>query len=686
MLEAAIQGLGDLLQLQVLAFMVVGVLIALFIGIVPGMGSAAMFSILIPFTFAVEPMMAFALVAGFIAVGNTSDSIPAILMGIPGSSSSQATIIDGYAMTKNGEAARALGASFTASLLGGIFGVVVLSLAIPILRPLVLVFGAPEFLMLSVWGLSMVGILSGKSTFKGLAVGAIGLLLGSVGLDPNHGYPRWTLGSAYMLEGIPLALIGLSLFAVPELISLVVKRTRIASEADNVAQDLGSLSGQLRGARDVLRYPGVFLRTSGLGVLVGAIPGIGSSVVDWLAYGLTVQTSKDKSRFGKGDVRSVIGIDGATNATTGGSLIPALAFGIPGGLASAFLLVVLGTHGVQVGSQMFTNTGNLSLVYFLIWGVAIANIVGSTLCFFGAGFFSRIALVPHYYIFAIFIPVICFAAYYTKNNYFFLYLLLAFGILGYVFKTLGWPRPPLLIGLVLSKPIEANLGISLNIFGMSWLFRPIVLVILVAIIAGLIFPILSNRKQRLAAAKAEGASKRGAFGLPKPRLTMVGATDIGFTLLLLGILAWGLIDTGRWPARATTFPIVTGITLVILLIGVLLTKLFSRSGHEAAADTNMAAGSNIVDLPPDVLDTPGLVLRRSSVAFLWIAALVLGGILFGFAAALPSFTLVYLRGSARVGWIPSLITFGGVALGLYLFGEIAGIYWNTGLILRVLGM
>ena len=656
-------------------FLVLGVISGLFIGLIPGMGSMAMFSVLIPFTFTLEPMLAFAMVVGFISVGNTSDSIPAILIGIPGSSSSQATIIDGYAMTRRGEAARALGASFTASILGGLVGVIILSLMIPFIRKFVLIFGAPEFLLLALWGISMVAVLSGKSTIKGLVVGGIGLLLGTIGTDPNLGFPRWTMNSPYLLEGISLALIGLGIFAVPELVSLVVRRSRISE----VPLKFTSLRGQMKGAKDVFRHPGVFLKTSSLGTLIGSIPGIGSAVVDWLAYGITTQTSKNKERFGKGDVRGVIGVDGANNATTGGSLIPTLGFGIPGGAATAFLLIVLFTHGVPVGSRLFTNPDSLSLVYFLIWGVAIANIIGGLICFLGAGFLSRITLIPYYYLFALLIPVLFLAAYYTKNNIYFLYILIIFSILGYVFKQLGWPRPPLLIGLVLSRPVEANLGISLNIYGMSWLYRPIVLTILVIIIVGLFFSIRFMRsKPNSELSKSESTETELVSFESKKEMNLYQrfkATGSFLTISLLLILIWGLYQATSWPTDAAKFPLVIGVPILILLLIQLVKDLVPSK--------NIKNGLHM-DISPDLLDKPGEVFKRASIAFSWIIGLLVGVLTLGLALALPIFTFVFLKSVGKVNILGATGLTVLIGFFIFWFGRLANIYWNQGIIISYL--
>ncbi|WP_102348821.1 tripartite tricarboxylate transporter permease [Bacillus sp. Marseille-P3661] len=677
MIEAALQGISDLLSWSAMGWLIIGVISGLFIAVIPGIGSVSMLSVLIPFTFAMDPMMAFALLIGFIAVGCTSDAIPAILLGIPGSASSQATIIDGYAMTRKGEAGRALGASFTASVLGGIFGAVILSLMIPVMRPFALMFGASEFLVMSLWGVSMIAVLSGSSPLKGLAVGGFGLLLGALGTDPNLGFARWTFSNSYFLEGISLTLVGIGIFAVPELISLAVRRTTVSEVPIK-----GSLyRGQLQGAKDVIKNPGVFLRSSGLGTLIGAIPGIGSAVVDWLAYGLTVQTAKDKSKFGKGDVRGVIGVDGANNAVYGGSMIPTLAFGIPGSVSMAFLLIVMFAHGVQAGSGLITNPSSLSLVYFLIWGLAIANIIGALICFAGSGLFVKVTRIPYYYLFGLLVPFLFLASYYNKNSIYDLYMLIILSIFGYAFKQYGWPRAPLLVGIVLSRSVEANLSVSLSVFGMSWVYRPIVLVLWVVIIAGLYFSYKALKSSKLkpntgatsnnevapSVEKVESENKRNKFKL-------FIESGSAFTVLLLIILVSALIPALSWPALAARFPLVIGIFVLVVLVIQLINELKNSKKHQVGMH---------FDLPPDDIGGRGETLRRSSIIFAWIIGLVILVYLLGLAISLPLFAFVYMLSVGKVSILRSLALTVCLTLIIVGFAHLAGIYWNTGLLLSM---
>ena len=271
-----------------------------------------------------DPLLVIALLVGMDAVGNTASAFTSILISVPGSTGSQATILDGHPMAKNGEGARALSASFVASLLGGIFGALVLFASLPVLRPLVLSFSSPEFFILTIWGVSMVGILSGNAPIKGLLGGILGVLISTVGLDAKSGVERYAFNISYFWEGIDLVLVALGIFAIPEVIDLAGRKGAIAK-----AEEFGR--GYVQGIKDVFIHWWLLIRTSIIGVWVGFLPGLGSSVADWFAYAHAVQTEKNRENFGKGDVRGVIASEGSNNAKEGGDYIPTLAFGIPGG-------------------------------------------------------------------------------------------------------------------------------------------------------------------------------------------------------------------------------------------------------------------------------------------------------------------------------------------------------------------
>lgn len=488
MVEAALEGLIGVLQPEAMLFMTVGVLIGSLVGFLPGIGGPSTLAIMLPFVMTMkDPLLVIALLVGMDAVGNTASAFTSILISVPGSSGSQATILDGYPMAKKGEAARALSASFVASLLGGLFGALVLFASLPVLRPIVLAFSSPEFFILTLWGISMVGILSGNAPVKGLLGGIVGVLIATVGLDTKSGIERFSFDIGYLWEGIDLVLVALGLFGIPEVIDLASRKTSIAK-----AEAFGR--GYMEGILDVFRHWWLLLRTSAVGAWVGFLPGLGSSVADWFAYAHAVQTEKNRENFGKGDVRGVIASEGANNAKEGGDYIPTLAFGIPGGTSTALILTAFVAVGIKPGPDMLTS--QLSLTFAVIWTLVIANIMATALCMLFAKPIAKLCFLPFY---AIVPPVIAFifiGAFAANFHSYDLGLLMIFSLLGFFMRRHGWPRPPLLLGLVLGDKMEMYLWLSYTRYGFEWLSRPLVLVLIALLVASVVYPIVSGRRQK----------------------------------------------------------------------------------------------------------------------------------------------------------------------------------------------
>jgi len=291
MLEGMFAGLSLALSWPSVGYLLVGVLVGMWVGAVPGLGGVVGLILLLPFTFSLDPAPAFALLMGLYAVTSTSDTISAILLGIPGSVASQATILDGYPLAKQGQASRAFGAAYTVSALGGVLGAICMAASLPFILPVIFAFGLPEFLMLAVLGLTMVGVLSGEAVGKGLMVAALGLLLTTVGYAEATGVPRYYLGIDYLLDGLPIVPIALGLFGIPELLEMATRNTPISRIELDDAKD----GGMLRGIRDVLRHRWLTLRSALIGVYVGILPGLGGAIVDWIAYGHAIQSATDTS-------------------------------------------------------------------------------------------------------------------------------------------------------------------------------------------------------------------------------------------------------------------------------------------------------------------------------------------------------------------------------------------------------
>jgi putative tricarboxylic transport membrane protein len=479
--EPLFLALETLLTWDHFAYLLVGTFLGLFVGLLPGFGGLAGLSMLLPFIYGMDPSHALALMVGLLAPTTTTDTFPAVLMGIPGTSASQATVLDGFPLAQRGEAARALGAAFTASVTGGVMGALILSLAIVFARPLVLSIGFGEQLMLILVALSLVGMLTGRHAIKGFAACGFGLLIGSIGFAPASGEDRYIFGTTYLMDGIPIVIYGLGLYAIPEIFALIRGNSTVAS-AELVP------GGLWQGVRDTLKNKWLVIRCSALGSFFGAIPGLGGSVIDWLTYAHAIQSSRDTSQFGNGDIRGVIAPEAANNAKEGGALIPTLLFGIPGSGSMAVLLGGFVLVGIQPGISMATN--NLHLSYLIMWTAAVGNIVAVIVCFALANPIARLTRVPFGLIAPFMMILITFAAYQASRSWGDLLALFVFGALGISLKQFGWSRPAVLIGAFLAPQLEAAFYQTFQIYGFSFLKRPIVQVLAVVLAVSLLTAIV----------------------------------------------------------------------------------------------------------------------------------------------------------------------------------------------------
>ena len=659
MLDAAVIALENLLVPMRLLFLFFGVLMGLALGAIPGLGGLVGLAILLPFTFDMDPYMAFAIMIGLIAVTSTSDTIPSVLFGVPGTSASQATILDGHPMARNGEAGRAFGAAYTASLLGGVFGALLLAVSIPILRPIVLAFGSPEFFMMGMLGISMVAVLSGNAPVKGLIAGGLGLAIGMIGMDPQTGVIRWAFGALYMWDGIPLVPVALGLFAIPEIVDLVIKGTRIT----DVPKE--KLKGVMVGIKDVFRHRFLMLRCAAIGVWVGFTPGLGASVVDWFAYGHAMQTEKGaRESFGKGDVRGVIAPESANNAKEGGALIPTIAFGVPGSASMALLLGAMTIQGLAPGSAMLTK--HLDVTYTMIWSLALANIMGTAICLAFTNQLAKVALVRIHLLAPLVIAVVFLASFQATVHYGDLWSLLFFSVVGWFMKRFGWPRPPIILGLVLSKLVENYLFISVSRYGMGWMLRPIVIIIAILIGLSLYYGL------RMTARSEEKSQKKTSFGF---------RFDFGslFTLLFFVIFALGVFTARDWQIQARLFPWVVGFPILALCTYQLFKDLFVR---QEASDEAEALG--FMDLPVDRSVPVSVVIQRALNIFGWVLGLFAAIFLFGFVVSVPLFVFVYLTLQAREKlWIATVYAVGMIVFIIGVFHMILSIPWPEGVFPQV---
>lgn len=534
MLDVLFSSLGQLFTVPHMLYMVIGVLIGLVVGIIPGLGGIAGMSLLLPFLYGMEPSIALGMLMGLVAVIPTGDTFASVLLGIPGSSASQATVVDGFALAKKGQAARALSSAFLSSMIGGLIGALVLTAFILIARPVVLSFSSSELFMLTLLGLSMVAVLSGKDVFKGIAACGVGLLVGTIGMAPATGEFRLPFEIDYLYDGLPLVVVGLGIFALPEIIDLLVKRGAIAEQPCQLGK------GWKEGVKDVAKRPGLVARCAGIGSLMGTIPGLAGSVVDWLTYGHAVQSAKDKSQFGKGDIRGVIAPESANNACACGAMVPTLLFGIPGSGTAAVFLGGLLLLGLQPGVSMLET--NLDLTYTIIWSLALANILGAALCLGLARPVASLTRVPFVILAPLITILILFAAYQATRSVGDLFALGIIGAIGVLFKQANWSRPAFLIGFVLAPGAEAYFYQAAQFQGAEAFMRPGVLIIGALIALSLLLPpirsYLQKRRQtdEFATSALQGEVSLGVIDVVLLGSLLAGATYMWWAFADLSML------------------------------------------------------------------------------------------------------------------------------------------------------
>ena len=662
MLNAAGDALLIILDPMRLAILCFAALLGVILGIVPGIGGLAGTALLLPFTFSMDPYTAFAFLLGLSATTSTGDPIPAILFGVPGGASSAATVLDGLPMARRGEAGRALSAAYMSSLMGGLFGAALLGLAVPILRPVMLFIGTPEMLAISILGLSMVAALSSSAPLRGLAAASSGIMISMIGSEPRTGTYRWTFENLYLWEGIPLVPITLGLFALPELCDMAIARQKLSSD-----QKYEVNKGIWQGAKDCFQHWWLIMRCSWIGTALGAIPGIGGSVVDWVAYAHAARSVKGGQKtFGSGDVRGVIASESSNNAKEGGSLITTIAFGIPGTAGMAIILGAFLSQGLVPGPDMLTK--NLSITYSMVWSIALANIVGAGLCYAFSGQFARIATLRYTLVLPMVASIIFIGAFEGSRQWGDLIALLCFGTLGCTMKRLRWPRAPLILGVVLGDTIERQLFISIRLYGADWLLHPIVAVILLIALYGILRPMIQSViKNR----------RRGAHALRFAR-PQFAVGDL-FAIALLLALGYLLVLTSGWPYTTLLVPRIVTITAMVAVGLSLINSASTRNvvAEPTGSDDDEEGQPLYMDSIGETGQLTDSQIGLRAAAFMgWMLAFLLSMATIGIVPTIAWFVVAYMRFEGLERWTLILPMAIGLAGFVYIvFDQLLMIAW-----------
>ena len=483
-MDAFLSGLLILTDPYLLLVIFVGTVGGVLVGVLPGLSSTMATALLLPFTVTMEPVPAIALLAALYCAGTYGGSITAILINAPGAPPAAATALDGYPMAVRGEAGRALGMATVSSSIGGIFSVLVLIFAAPLLARVAYQFGPPEYFALAIFGLSMLASISGKSSVKNLIGGAFGVLIATVVVDFTTGVERFTFGMPEMTEGIHFIPVMIGLFGGSELL------TQSAS-LDVVYKRITAIAVRLPSREDFRKVRGTIARSCCIGTFIGILPAEGGTVAAMIAYNEAKRWSKEKDKFGHGAIEGIAGPEAANNAATGGAMVPTLALGIPGSATTAVILGALMVHGLRPGPYLFKEQPDLLYAIFL--SMLVANVMFLGLGLVGAKLFARVTLVPRTFLWPSVFVLAVVGSYALTQSMIDVWVMLIFCLLGFLFRRYGFSPAPIIMGVILGELVENTLKQSLLIFEHNWwmfLERPIVVVFLVLTLMGLFGPYL----------------------------------------------------------------------------------------------------------------------------------------------------------------------------------------------------
>jgi len=436
-----------------------GTVVGLVFGAIPGLTFSMALALMLPVTFAMSATAGMAVLIGTYMGGMTGGSVSAILIGIPGTPSAAATVLDGHPMAKQGRASVAMGTAVIVSCFGGLFSLfVMIGVAEPIAR-LAIAFGPAEIFALVLFGLATICGLAEKSMVKGMVAGIIGLMLVVVGIDPIMGTQRLTFGITDLLQGFNLVVAMIGLFAVPQVLTTFLDYRR--NGPSNSIAMANKVRAELPSWRELASNLWLMVRCALIGTGIGAIPGTGGPIAAFLAYDHARRFSRRREAFGTGILEGVVAPETANNAVTGGALIPLFTLGIPGDPATAVMLGGLMIHGLSPGPMLFQN--NLPEVYAVYIAVVLSYLLILLIQLAGIRYFVKVLQIPHHYM-AVAILVMCaIGSYAIRNSIFDVYAMGILGGFGYVLLRLGFPIPPIVLGLVLGELLESKYRSALTL-------------------------------------------------------------------------------------------------------------------------------------------------------------------------------------------------------------------------------
>jgi putative tricarboxylic transport membrane protein len=579
MLQDLIHGLTSLGSVSAVAYLIGGALLGVFVGVVPGLSTAVVLSVLLSFIYNIDLTGTLCLFLGSQAGSFYSASITSILLNTPAHPEAFAITFDGYPMARRGEAGRALGLSAASTCLGGLIGCAALIGFIPLLDQLPQIFHPPEYVALVVLAMLLVGTLGTDSIGKALAAGGAGLLVSTIGPAPIGGQARFTFGSIDLESGIALAAVALGVFAIPQMAMVFGTGTTVANQ-DMTGKDVGpgtavrlgrgSTRQILGGGLETLRHWNYVLQGGVTGAIAGIIPGIGAFAANFLSYGVAQQFSRNRKKFGTGTPEGVVAPEGASLAKEAGSMIPILGLAIPGGIGGALFLAALTIKGVRTGFG-FAQTYPV-LPYQIVWIIALSGIIGTTVGVLVGPVLTKVMAVPGPILVPFILSLAVVGAFLVDTQMSSVYEVLAFGVIGLGLRRLRYPLAAFLIGIVLGPLLETNIFLTKNAFpGASFLWeRPLADVLGAIAILVLVLKVRTIRQDQRAAREGQPAvAAAGRISLFKAGAAAAspgGSAEAAYPVLALVMTTFLLAGAGfaigyaaaNYPFDASVMPVISG--------------------------------------------------------------------------------------------------------------------------------
>lgn len=585
------QGLAAFGSIQVIGLLVTGVFLGVFMGVLPGLGVAMVLSIMLAFVYHLGVTSAIALMLGTQAASYFSASITAILLNSPGAPESMATTFDGHKMAARGEAGKALGISASATALGGLVGCAALLGLLQVVDYLPNIFHPPEYVALIVLAVILTATLGTDSVTKAVLSAALGLMISFIGNDSVTGDYRFTFGIPSLYGGISVVALALGSFAIPQMVFMY--GTNRAITADTPGAALPDFRHQVReGVAESLRHWFLLLRSALLGVLCGVIPGIGGFAANFLSYGVAQQTSRNGKKFGTGVAEGIIAPEASSLAKEAGSLVPALGLGLPSGLGMVLFLAALSILGLQPGPG-FTAKHPV-LPYTMLWAVAIAGLLGTAIGLIAAPALARVTRVRGPLLFPFIVGLAVVGSFASNASMTTVVEVLCFGFVGIILRRLRYSLAALAVGLVLGPTFEDNVFLTKQIFGMSFLERPLTIFIFVLCVVVLVAQVVRARRSGGIASEAMEEAAHGDHRLLD--LLVAAAFVIGGALYVNAATHYSS-ETRLLPLIIGSVATVFG---VLRLIGAVTTVVRSRrgAGSTATSGSDGAPGATAVSASP----------------------------------------------------------------------------------------